>query len=293
MRTVKGGSEALDTGYRHIDTAVSYGNETEIGEVLSSYIRTGKLKREDIFLTTKVPSVYMAQEDIEPCVLEALQRLQVQYVDMLLIHNPWGIKNLKDGNLKPTDKHGNILLAHHDHNKTWKGLELMVKKGYAKGIGLSNFNERQIKKILNNSEMKPGNLQLECHAYLQQDQLRKICVNNNIVATGYAPFGGPGRTPEKKSPEDPALLADATINTIAEELKRTSGQILLRYVMQIGVIPLPKSTNIQRMKENYDVQFFALSDAHMARIVELNRNYKYFKFTWARVHPEFDEGADF
>ena len=237
--------------------------------------------------------MYLAPDDIEPTVLGALQRLQVKYVDMLLIHNPWGMKNMKDGNFKPMDKDGNLLLAHHDHKKTWKEMELMVKKGYTQGLGLSNFNERQIQTVINNSEIKPGNLQLECHAYLQQNRLRQFCENNNIIVTGYAPFGSPARTAERGSPEDPDMLADETINSMAKELNRTAGQILLRYVMQIGVIPLPKSTSIQRIKDNYDTQFFTLSDAHMTRIANLDRNYKYFKFLWAKKHPEFDEGADF
>ena len=284
---------ALDVGYRHIDTAVSYQNETGIGDVLSEFVQTGKVRREDVFVTTKVPPVFLAPEDVQPCVVGALERLKVKYVDMLLIHSPWGLRNKKDGNLKPTDKEGNLLLAHHDLNKTWKELEVMVKKGLAKGIGLSNFNDLQIKMVLKNSKIKPGNLQLECHAYLQQDNLRNVCAANNIVVTGYAPFGSPARPPDRKNPTDPDLLADATIESIAERINRTPGQILLRYIMQIGVIPLPKSTNFQRIRENYDAQFFTLSDDDMSRIAGFNRDYKYFKFLWAHQHPEYDEGADF
>lgn len=284
---------ALKIGYRHIDTAYSYENEAEIGEVLSQNLKSGKLSREDVFVTTKVPSVYLAPPDVEPCVLESLDNLQLKCLDMLLIHNPWGLKNMKDGKRKPTDDEGNLLLEHLDLNATWKVFEDMVLKGYAKGIGLSNFNERQISMIINNSRIKPANLQLECHAYLQQSRLRQFCANNDLVVTGYGPLGAPGRPADRKSPEDPDLLADPIINSIAKELGRSPGQILLRYIMQIGVIPLVKSSKLERIKENYDAQFFSLCDKNMDRIAGLNKNYKYFKFTWAAPHPEYDEGAEF
>ena len=284
---------AIHLGYRHIDTAVRYENETEIGQAIRRSVKLERVQRKDMFVTTKVPATHLAPNDVEKSIRGSLERLQLRYVDLLLIHQPWGKRNFGDGNFNPVDKDGNILLEHYDLNKTWKALESAVAKGQARAIGFSNFNERQIK-MLKDTFIKPACLQLECHAYLQQSKLRKLCADNRITVTGYSPLGSPGRPLDKKSPDEPDLLADNTVLEIAKEMNATPAQILIKFLMQIGVIPLVKSVNPKRMQENFEAQFLNdLSDEHMKRLAELDRNYKYFSFTWAKGHPEYDEGLDF
>ncbi len=284
---------ALDVGYRHIDTAVSYENESEIGSSISRSLRLGKFTRKDVFVTTKVPSIHLSPGDVEPCVLSALDRLQLKYVDLLLIHHPWGLQNLQDGNFRPVDADGNVLFANYDLCASWRAFESIVAKGYAKAIGLSNFNAKQIQRITSSSRLRPANIQLECHAFHQQIQLRSVCKRHGFVVTGYAPLGSPGRPANRKSSDDPDLLCDFTVKRIAEDCRKTPAQILIRYMMHIGVIPLPKSTTEKRIIENFEAQHFDLADEQIRVLAHLNRNYRYFKFPWAKGHPEFDEGSDF
>ncbi len=284
---------ALDIGYRHIDTAVSYKNESQIGEVLSAHLKTGKLSRKDLFLTTKIPSALLDAKDIAPCVEKSLEDLKTNYLDMVLIHHPWGRKNTGDGNLSPTDRNGNPLLQHHDLISAWRCMEALVRTGKIRAIGVSNFNQHQIRKIIDRCEIRPSNVQLECHAYLQQHILRKYCSEERIVVTGYAPLGARGRPAHNRNGDDIDLLADPVVVSIASKLKRTPGQILIRYLMQIGVVPLPKSTNPNRIKENFDSHLFDLSIEDLKRLSMLNINHRYFRFSWAKHHPEYTEGAPF
>lgn len=159
---------ALFLGYRHIDTAHSYGNEVEIGEVINDRIRAGKLNRMDLFVTSKVPSVYLAYHSAIDSAKMSLENLKLKYLDMLLIHHPWGVVNRGDGTLRPIDRNGKRELAVYNLNETWQAFEHLVNRGYVNSIGLSNFTARQVERIWKSATIKPSNLQLECHAYLQQ-----------------------------------------------------------------------------------------------------------------------------
>ena len=275
---------------RHIDTAIGYKNDLEIGKVLEPLFRRSTIKRKDLFLTTKVPPIYMAAEDVKHCVLESMERLQTNYLDLLLIHMPFGLKNLGDGNLTPLNKDGNRILANHDYVETWKEMEKLVKRGVVREIGLSNFGTQQIDEIICKGTIKPVNLQYECHAYLQQNSLRKYCEDNDIISTGYSPLGSPGRPERYQQDDHVTLLDDPVIATVATKIGKTPGQILIRFVSQLGVIPLPKSVIPERIAENFEAMFFEIPDEDMKNLQTLNRNMKYFAFDWAKSHPRFPVG---
>ena len=278
---------ALDVGYRHIDTAISYQNEQDIGDSLAQPLRSGQIKRQDLFITTKVPPIYMAEKDVIPCVEESLERLQTSYVDMLLIHTPFGCKNLGDGNFAPLDKNGNRIVEDHDYIKTWKQMEKLVQRGSAKAIGLSNFCANQIDNIMKAAEIPPANLQHECHAYLQQHKLRAYCQKHDIVSTGYSPVGAPTRPDYYIKEEHVSLFEDPVVTEIAEKLQKTPGQVLIRYVSQLGTIPLPKSVTPNRIRDNFESMFFDIPQEDMKKLATLNQNMKYFTFTWAKASANF------
>jgi len=284
---------ALHCGYRHIDTAKSYQNEAEIGDLLTQTFRQNKVKRKDIFLTTKVPPIYLSGADVQTCVMESLDNLNSSYIDMLLIHAPWGIKNSEHTRNKPSRHYVESDFEHYDLQLTWKAMENLVNSGKVKSLGVSNFCSQQLNKIFEKAVQPLSNLQCECHVYLQQCQLRHYCNSKNIAITAYSPLGAPGRPSYRYDSSHPVLLEDPTIVSIAELYGRSAAQIVLRYLLQLGVCPIPKSTSPARKQQNYQVYDFSIKPAHMDLIAKLNADFKYFTFTYAHNHPEYYHNEQF
>uniref|UniRef100_A0A158P8C2 Aldo_ket_red domain-containing protein n=1 Tax=Angiostrongylus cantonensis TaxID=6313 RepID=A0A158P8C2_ANGCA len=185
---------ALDHGYRLIDTAFLYQNEAIIGKVLNEYISSGKIKREDLFITTKLPFTAHAADDVAKCVEIQLQALQLNYIDLYLIHCPCPFERKSDSFL-PNIVNGVFVPTTVEHMETWRALEKLHSEGKLKAcaLGLSNFNAEQVELLYKQARVKPANLQVECHLYWPQDELRNLCKKLNISFTAYAPLGSPGR----------------------------------------------------------------------------------------------------
>ncbi|XP_046577522.1 aldo-keto reductase family 1 member B1-like [Haliotis rubra] len=282
---------ALFLGYRHIDTALSYGNEVEVGEVIKDRIRAGKNKRKDLFITTKVPCAYLERDAAIKSAEMSLESLKQTHVDLLLIHQPWGNVNRGVGTLKPLNSKGERELKHHDLLETWSAFEQMHGQNWAKSIGVSNFNPEQIQRIWDKAKIKPANLQLEAHAYWQQKKLVEFCGEKNIILTAYSPLGAPSK-PDKK-PEDLVLLEDPQVKQLSFEYKKTPGQILLNFLLLKGMGVLPKSQNFERIKDNLDIFDWKLSSSDFEKLLKLDNTVKYFTNEWAHRHPEFDKSEPF
>ncbi|KAK3096029.1 hypothetical protein FSP39_022155 [Pinctada imbricata] len=285
--------KALFLGYKHIDTALSYGNEVEIGEVIKDRENLGKVKRKDIFLTSKVPSVYLERKDLYRSIEQSLDNLKQKYVDLMLIHHPWGLVNRGDGTLRPVDSQGRLEFQQYDLVDSWRGMEDAKADGLVKAIGLSNFTMRQIEKIMSSCKSTPTNLQLECHAYLQQRNIKEFCNQRGITLTAYGPLGAPGRPSHHRSPDQVELLDDPVIEELAKNHNRTKGNILLRWLLQQGFTVVPKCKSEERLKENLNVFDFELSSSDMDKINTLDRNLKYFHFRQYKGHPDFSEEEEF
>ncbi|CAH1984034.1 unnamed protein product [Acanthoscelides obtectus] len=182
-------NHALEAGYRHIDTAYVYDNEKIIGKVLKEWISSGRLKREDLFITTKLPICGIHEDRVEMFMKMSLENLQLDYVDLYLIHFPIGTNYIEGYSRTPNDK---AVLEKSDHIAIWKKMEEQVDAGRTKAIGLSNFNKRQVEKVLKNARIKPASLQIELHVLLQQKELVEFCQSNGIVVVAYSPLGSPG-----------------------------------------------------------------------------------------------------
>lgn len=287
---------ALFIGYRHIDTAHLYENEKDIGNVLRDRCDnpaslTKNIKRKDLFITTKLPPVYLAPADVSMCLEKSLDDLKQKYVDMFLIHNPWGMKNRRDGTLKPVNDRGERELQIYDLTETWKAVESLVKSGKVRNIGVSNFTAGQIERIFSIAQVPPSNLQCETHIYLQQPDLSRFCQSKNIVMTSYSSFGSPKRPDSSET--EPTPLLEPVVWNIATRMGRTPAQVLLRHLIQKNVVVIPKSESQERILENSKIFDFDLSDADMEKLKSLDRNFKYFPFTWARKHPEYFENEPF
>ncbi|XP_050510197.1 1,5-anhydro-D-fructose reductase-like isoform X3 [Diabrotica virgifera virgifera] len=252
---------ALQIGYRHIDTEAAFENEHVIGKVLDQWISAGKLKREDLFIVTKLPMRGIHRDRVEKYLTESLKKLGLDYVDLYLIHFPVGI----------AETEGSIVYEKEDHVEIWKSMEKQVEAGRTKTIGLSNFTVSQIDNILKNSKIKPSNNQVELHVFLQQPELVQFCQKNGISVTACSPLGSPGMNTflKKLGIKEKTLvkvLDNPVILDIAKKHNKKSAQVALRFLLQQNIVVIPKSVNPERLKSNFDIFNFYLDDEDMTRL---------------------------
>ncbi|XP_069672467.1 aldo-keto reductase family 1 member A1-like [Periplaneta americana] len=291
---------ALEEGYRLIDTAFNYNNEEAIGRALKRYVDAGECKREDLFITTKLPHVGNRASDVEKYLTTSLKRLQLDYVDMYLIHVPFGFVPDSSGENPAKNEDGSFVLDETNHDAVWKAMEKQVEAGHARNIGVSNFNMSQLERLVAKSKIPPATLQVELHAYLQQPQLRACCAKLGIPLTAYSPLGSPGarlhfqekynfQYPEYKEPD---LLEQPVVKTIASAHDKSPAQVLLRHLVQQGIIVIPKSANPKRIKENAQIFDFQLTPEEMLQLngLDIGENGRIINFLfWKGVekHPEY------
>ncbi|XP_014256015.1 aldose reductase-like isoform X3 [Cimex lectularius] len=272
---------AIDVGYRHIDTALYYQNEKYIGQAIRDKIQDGTIKREDIFITSKLWNTFHRRDLVEKSLSESLKDLGMDYLDLYLIH--WPISFKEGGELMPLED-GKVMLSDIYFTETWAAMEECVEKGLVKSIGISNFNKRQIEELLKVAKIKPVTNQVECHAYFNQEKLRVFCASKGIVITAYSPLGAPYRV----KPGDPVLLEDVFVLKLAEKYGKTPGQIVLRYQIERGIIVVPKSSNKTRIQENFDLFDFKLSKEDMECLDSLTKeNGRLVLFESGKYHKEY------
>nr|AAH51128.1 4921521F21Rik protein [Mus musculus] len=277
---------AIDAGFRHIDSAYFYQNEEEVGLAIRSKVADGTVRREDIFYTSKLPCTCHRPELVQPCLEQSLRKLQLDYVDLYLIHCPVSMKPGND--LIPTDENGKLLFDTVDLCDTWEAMEKCKDSGLAKSIGVSNFNRRQLEMILNKPGLryKPVCNQVECHPYLNQSKLLDYCKSKDIVLVAYGALGSQ-RCKNWIEENAPYLLEDPTLCAMAEKHRQTPALISLRYLLQRGIVIVTKSFNEKRIKENLKVFEFHLPAEDMAVIDRLNRNYRYATARIISAHPNY------
>ena len=230
---------ALQCGYRLIDTANAYVNEKAVGRAM----KKSGLKREEIFLETKLwPSFYEQEDAVE----KTLQRLDTDYIDLLLIHQPAG-----------------------NYIAGYRQMEKAYKAGKVKAIGLSNFDREQIKEILSICEVKPAVLQTEVHPYSQEKALKAFLDQEGIVIQAWYPLGH----------GDKALIQEPLFTELGKKYSKSSAQIILRWHIQNGNIVIPGSKNPAHIKDNFDLFDFALTDDEMAQITAMDKQKRYYTST--------------
>ncbi|XP_072759260.1 aldo-keto reductase 1B [Anoplolepis gracilipes] len=275
--------DAIDIGYRHIDGAYVYGNEKEVGTAIHAKIAEGVVKREDLFITSKLWNTFHRPDLVEPAIKQTLADLGLDYIDLYLIHWPVGYEEERES-LFPTTE-GGISLSDVDYLDTWKAMENVLAKGLTKNIGVSNFNSKQISRIIENASVKPVTNQIECHPYLTQKQLSDFCKEKDILITAYSPLGSPDRPWAK--PDDPILLQDEKLIELGQKYNKTPAQILIRYQLDRGHIVIPKSVTKSRIAENSEVFDFKLSSDDIAYIDTFDCNGRIVPLTGGEASPYY------
>ena len=237
--TVQAVTTALETGYRHIDTAEMYGNEREVGEAIA---KSG-LDRSEVFVTSKLSNDAHRPDDARRAFEQTLQALGFEYIDLFLIH--WPLPMKYDG----------------DFVSTWETLGEFYRDGLARSIGVSNFQAAHLRRLHSQTDIPPAVNQIEVSPYITQDELRQFCAEHQIAVEAWSPLARGGE-----------LLNDPEVVRISKSTGKTPAQVVLRWHIERGDIVFPKSVTPARIKENFDIFDFELSGADVAAISALNRN---------------------
>lgn len=227
--------DALEIGFRHIDTALLYQNEKEVGEGVRAEIAKGTVKREDVFITTKVwPEKGITKQKSLDTVQHSLKQMNLSYIDLVLVHWP-----------------------HEDWKAIYAGLEEAFDQKLVRSIGVSNFSPQNIEELMKTAKVKPAVNQINIHPTLNQDETVEYCKKHDIAVTGYSPLGV-GH-----------ILDNPTLMEIGKKHKKSSAQVAIRWQIQRGLIVIPKSTHKAYIKEDFEVFDFVLTDEEMKRIHDL------------------------
>lgn len=263
---------AIEAGYRHIDCAATYGNESEIGKSLSEILRNGEVKREELWITSKLWNNAHKKEEVIPALENTLKDLQLDYLDLYLIHWPVAFKPDVDS---PENDEDYLSLEDVPIIETWKMLVEAKKRGMVKHVGVSNFSIPKLKDLLGKTNEPPEMDQVELHPYLQQEDLVNFCKDNSIHLTGYSPLGSGDRSSSLKAENEPSLLEDKVINEIADKHDASPAQVLIKWHLSRGTAVIPKSTNPKRIKENLESANLELTQEDLSKIAGLDRHYRF------------------
>ncbi len=273
---------AIEAGYRHLDAACDYGNEREAGEGIRQALARGLCTRQELWVTSKLWNTYHARPHVRPAIERSLADLGLDYLDLYLIHFPITLQYVEPGLRYPPgwffDPHAtppkmqttSVPIA-----ETWGAMEDLHSAGLARHIGISNFGCSLIRDLLSYARIRPSVLQVESHPYLVQEKLLRYCQQEQIAYTAFSPLGAGSYVPLGMAQASDSVLNQPVIQEIAQRHQKTAAQIVLRWGVQRGTAVIPKTSRLERLRENISLYDFQLSSDEMQRIAALDCHQRY------------------
>ena len=273
---------AAEVGYRHFDCAAVYRNEPMIGESLRAVMASG-IEREELWVTSKLWNDKHAEEDVIPACKQSLRDLQLDYLDLYLIHWPFPNHHAPGVDVHSRDTQAQPYI-HANYMKTWRQLEKLVEMGLVRHIGTSNTTIPKLELLLRDVAIPPAANEMELHPHFQQPELFEFVRSSNMVPIAYSPIGSPNRPARDRTPEDTVDVADPVIVGIAERLGIHPAAVCIKWAVQRGQVPIPMSTKRSHYLANLQAVVSApLTEADMKAIAGIDKNCRLIKgqvFLW-------------
>lgn len=264
---------ALENGYRHIDCAKNYANEDAVGRAFSTVFSAGKIKRKDVWVTSKLWNNSHKRDDVIPALKSTLKDLQLDDLDLYLIH--WPVAFKPEIEIFPKEDSDYLSLVEVPLIETWEAMIEAKKLGLTRHVGVSNFSIKKLKALSKLTDDIPEMNQVEMHPFLPQDELIEYCSENGIHTTAYSPLGSGDRHHSMKKEDEPSLISHKTIVEIAQRHNCSPAQVLIKWAEQRGTAVIPKSTSEKHIIMNLESANVKLNDADLNAIQNIGIRYRY------------------
>jgi len=265
---------AIEIGYRHFDCALVYGNEQEIGQAFADAMKEGTVKREELWITSKLWNNSHEKQYILPSINTTLKDLQLDYLDLYLIHWPVALKRAV---AYPQTGEDMLSLTDVPLSETWEEMIVLKEMGLTRHIGVSNFSIKKLEEVTVATGVRPEVNQLELHPFLQQWPMVDYCRQHGIVLTGYCPLGSSDRPANRIVDGEPKLFENEVIRALAQARGCSAAQLMLAWAVNRGTSVIPKSVNAGRLQENLAAADIKLTEQEMKAMRELDLQYRYIK----------------
>jgi diketogulonate reductase-like aldo/keto reductase len=274
--------EAASAGWRHFDCASDYGNEAEVGAGLEKVLKSGGVRREQLWVTSKLWNTNHAATHVREACERSLRDLRIDYLDLYLIHFPIALEYIPPAKRYPAGwfhdpdaPSPKMKPARVPISETWQAMEELLTAGLVKNIGVSNFGTSLIRDLLAYAKQPPAVLQVEMHPYLVQEKLVRFCHQEKIAVTAFSPLGSPSYVSIGMATESDSVMNEKVVRDAAARLNKTPAQILLHWAIQRGTSAIPKTIRPERLRENLAIFDFELSKTEMDAISSLDRNRRF------------------